>query len=455
VGSLRETFCLGPEKNEGLLMNNMIVSNSAELHETTQQPAAQTRPPMKIAYMMSRFPKISETFILYEILEQERLGNSVEVYPLLREHQPVMHPEAERLVARAHFHPFISLPIIFANMYFILRRPITYFKTVFEILGGTLGSPNFFLGAIAYFPKSVRCAYEMKQQGIQHIHAHFCNHPALAALIIHRLTGIPFSFTAHGSDLHKDKRMLDKKTAASAFAVTISNFNKGEMIKACGETLRDKIQIIRCGIDPEVFLPTAQKNGKSLFRIICVGSFEEVKGHKYLVEACRLLREAGIDFICDLIGDGPVRQQIAQQIAEADLKDKVILHGSRKRQDVADMMRAADVKVLASVPTAEGKREGVPVVIMEAMASGLPVISTQLSGIPELVENERTGILVQPGDTEALLQALLKLYHDPDLRFKMGQAGREKILTEFNLRVNVIKLADLFSAKMKRNRYKF
>lgn len=402
---------------------------------------------MKIAYMMSRFPKISETFILYEILEQQRLGNTVEVYPLLREHQPVTHPEAERLVERAHFHPFISLPIIGANLHFLMRQPVTYLKALFEVLSGTFGSTNFFWGALAYFPKSVRFAYEMQQQGIEHIHAHFCNHPAVAALIIHRLTGIPYSFTAHGSDLHKDKRMLDKKVAASAFAVTVSHFNKTEMLKACGENWRDKIHIIRCGIDPEVFLPAEQqRNGKALFRIICVGSFEEVKGHKYLVEACQILRAAGIDFVCDLIGDGPVRGQVAKQIADLDLKDQVIIHGSLKRQNVAEMMRAADVKVLASVPTAEGKREGVPVVIMEAMASGLPVISSQLSGIPELVENGHTGILLPPGDAAALARALQKLHENPELRFQMGRAGREKVLREFNLKRNVVNLADLFSA---------
>jgi glycosyltransferase involved in cell wall biosynthesis len=157
------------------------------------------------------------------------------------------------------------------------------------------------------------------------------------------------------------------------------------------------------------------------------------------------LRERGIDFVCDLIGDGPVREQVANQISEANLKDKVIIHGSRKRQEVADMVRAADVKVLASVPTAEGKREGIPVVIMEAMASGLPVISSQLSGIPELVEDGCTGILVQPGDAKALALALQKLYEDPELRFKMGRAGREKVLREFNLKLNVVKLASLFS----------
>jgi len=437
-------------------MNSIIetdVQSRQERQPAAKQMESKVRRPMKIAYIMSRFPKISETFILFEILEQERLGNSVEVYPLRRERQPVSHPEAVKMTERAHFHPFISLPIIFATLYFILRSPIKYFKTIFEILGGTLGSANFFLGAIMYWPKSVRFAYEMQQQGIEHVHAHFCNHPALAALIIHRLTGIPFSFTAHGSDLHKEKRMLDKKVAASAFAVTISNFNKDEMIKAGGENSRDKIHIIRCGIDSEVFLPATKKEGKGPFRIICVASYEEVKGHKYLVEACRRLREAGIDFVCDLIGDGPVRERVAKQIAGANLKDKVIIHGSRKRQEVAEMVRAADVKVLASVPTAEGKREGIPVVIMEAMASGLPVISTQLSGIPELVDDGRTGILVAPGDVEALALALQKLYENPALRLSMGQAGREKVLQEFNMKINVAALAHLFASWDKRKSF--
>jgi glycosyltransferase involved in cell wall biosynthesis len=423
----------------------MIENGTLQFEETKAPRIAKRRHPMKIAYMMSRFPKISETFILYEILEQERLGHAVEVYPLLREHQPVTHPEAERLVERAHFHPFISWPIIRANWHFLLKRPGAYFRTLAEVLGGTWGSMNFFLGVLTYWPKAVRFAYEMEKQGIRHVHAHFCNHPALVALIIYRLAGIPYSFTAHGSDLHKDKRMLDKKVAAAAFAVTVSNFNKGEMLKACGESARDKIHIIHCGIDQDVFAPPAEKRVDDRFRIICVASFEEVKGHKYLVEACRILREGGLDFVCDLIGDGPVRAQVARQIADHNLQDRVIIHGSRKRMEVAQMMAAAHVKVLASVPTAEGKREGVPVVLMEAMASGLPVVSSQLSGIPELVENGQTGILVQPGDVDALALALQKLHADPALRLKMGRAGREKVLREFNLKLNVAKLAKLFS----------
>ena len=176
---------------------------------------------MKVAYTMSRFPKLTETFVLYEILALESQGVEVEIYPLLRERQQVEHPEAERLTRRAHYHPFVSLPILRANLHYLLRRPRTYFGVLAEVLLGTRKSRNFFVGALGVFPKSVRCAWEMERAGVDHLHAHFATHPALAALVVHRLTGIPFSFTAHGSDLHVDRTMLDVKVAASRFTVAM------------------------------------------------------------------------------------------------------------------------------------------------------------------------------------------------------------------------------------------
>ncbi len=403
-------------------------------------------PKPKLAYLMSRFPKISETFILFEILEMEKLGAAVEVYPLLRERQPVTHPEAEKMSARAHFLPFLSWPIVRANLYFMRTRPLRYFGALLEVLFGTIGYRNFFFGVFAYWPKAAAFAYKMQQQGVAHVHAHFCNHPALAAFIVHRLTGIPYSFIAHGSDLHKNRTMLGKKVAASAFAVTVSKFNLEVLRGACEEHDRKKTSLLRCGIDPEVFFPKTKTASTGALRIICVASFEEVKGHKHLVEACRLLRKRGVGFVCDLIGDGPRRAEITRQIKAARLESSVIVHGSMKRNDVVSMLTAADVKVLASVPTAEGKREGVPVVLMEAMACGLPVISSQLSGIPELVEHGRTGILLPPGDAEGLAKALEQLQNDPALRQRMGQAGREKVVREYNLKENTKQLLQMILA---------
>ncbi len=403
---------------------------------------------MKVAFIMSRFPKITETFILYEILELERIGVQAEVYPLMRERQPVLHREAEAMVERAHFHPFLSLPILAANWRFLRTKPRTYLRTLLEVLRGTWGSSNFFVGAIGLFPKAVRFAYEMERQGIEHVHAHFATHPTVAALVIHRLTGIPYSFTAHGSDLHVDRRMLDQKVAAAAMAVTCSNFNKEVMVRECGEDARDKIHVVHYGVDLDVFTPRDRPHAPGPYRIVCVASFEEVKGHKYLVEACRMLAERGVDFTCDLVGEGPQRDDVTKRVADSGLESRFVFHGAVQRPDVVRLLGSADVKVLASFPTKGGKREGMPNVLIEAMAAGLPVVSTQLTGIPELVDSGRTGILVPPADAAALAEALETLSRDGELRRRMGVAGRERVLRLFDRRTNALALARLFGLKL-------
>jgi colanic acid/amylovoran biosynthesis glycosyltransferase len=408
--------------------------------------------PAKIAYVMSRFPKLTETFVFYEILAMESLGIAVEVYPLLREQQAVAHPEVPAWLERARFQPFISLRILRAHLHFARRRPAAYFGALWEALSRTWGSLNFFAGALGIFPKTVRFAYEMERRGVTHVHAHFATHPALAALIVHRLTGIPFSFTAHGSDLHVDRRMLDVKVAASEFAVTISDFNKEVMVAECGETLREKIRIVRCGIDPEVFVPPPVRPETATCRIICIASFEEVKGHRYLIEACRLLEERGVEFECHLVGDGPLRNDVRRWINDACLDTHVRMWGALPRPEVVRLLRESHVAVLASYPTKEGKREGIPVALMEAMGCGLPVVSTAISGIPELVESGHTGFLVPPRDALALADRLEALANDERVRRSFGAAGREKVLAEFNVRANTRQLLDLFLAESSASR---
>jgi glycosyltransferase involved in cell wall biosynthesis len=399
---------------------------------------------MRIAYIMSRFPKLSETFILNEVLTVTAAGVPVELYPLLRERQTTVHPEVAEWVRKAHFHPFVSLPVIRAHAHFAARQPAAYAGVLREVLRGTWGSTNFFVGALGVFPKAVRFAYEMRASGVTHVHAHFATHPAVAALIIQRLTAIPFSFTAHGSDLHVDRRMLDTKVASAAFVVTVSDFNKEVIVRTCGEPARSRIHVIHCGVDPDYFAPVRPESLDGPFTIICVASFEDVKGHRFLVEACRLLSRRGVDLRCDLVGDGPLRSEVEQQVAVAGLGDHVRFHGGQPRPRVAQLLGAARVAVLASHPTPQGKREGVPVALMEAMAAGLPVVSTAISGIPELVEHEVTGLLVPSGDAAAFADALERLARDAWLREQFGRAGRERVRREFNLRTNTRQLLELF-----------
>jgi glycosyltransferase involved in cell wall biosynthesis len=401
----------------------------------------------KIAYTMSRFPKLTETFILYEILALEKMGVHVELYPLIREYQKVVHPEAAKMIPRAHFHPLFSLSMYRAHWYYILHKPKAYFRVLFEMLMGTFGSFNFFMGAMGIYPKTVVMAYKMERAGIDHLHAHFANHPAVAALIINRLTGIPYSFTAHGSDLHVERKMLDKKVENSAFTVTISEFNKNVILDECGRQAHGKIEVVHCGVNPDEFKPDWQAKESRPFQIVCIASFEEVKGHIYLLQACQLLNKKGLDFECHLVGYGPLKKQIIGQVKQMGLDERIIIHPPKARPEIIQIYAQSHVKVLPSVPTKQGKREGIPVVLMEAMAMGLPVVSSQLSGIPELVENGTAGILVGPRDAKAIAAALEQLYHDHELRLKMGKAGRERVIKDFNLPKNAKQLSKLFLSK--------
>ncbi len=407
----------------------------------------QPRSKRKIAYIMSRFPKITETFVLYEILAVRDQGFEVEIFPLIRERQAVTHPEAEALLPKVHFHPVISPSILKAHLYYFRRSPSTYSRTLLEVLRGSWGSLNFFLGALAIFPKVVRFAYDMEEAGVSHVHAHFANHPAVAALIIGKLTGIPYSFTAHGSDLHVDRRMLAEKVASSAFTVTVSSYNRELIVKECGEKFRDRVQVIHCGVDPDLFATASESpctGSSQRVRIVCVGSLEEVKGHRFLVEACRILKGSGVDFTCHLVGEGKLRTSIEQLVERSNLQDRVVFHGALARPDVVQLLSGSDISVLSSVKTANGKREGIPVALMEAMAAGLPVVSSRLSGIPELVEDGHTGLLVQQRNPAEIAEALRILACNTTMRRKMGQSGRDRVTRLFNLRRNAEQLGQLF-----------
>lgn len=427
---------------------------------------------MRVAYIMSRFPKLTETFILYEILAVERQGVAVDLYPLMRARSTavhpegaslwrkvverfsraqgatVMHPEAAPLVERAHFSPFVSLRILRSQVHFLRRVPRAYLQTLWTVIRSNMGSANYLFGALSVFPQTVYRAELMFADGVGHVHAHFANHPAAAAFIIHRLTGIPYSFTAHGADLQVDQHMLREKVAEAAFVVTISQYNKELIVQVCGEEVREKVVVIRCGVDTQVFRVRGDGGqvvcGGRPFRILCTGTLYEVKGQTYLIEACRVLKARGVEVMCQFVGDGPDLAALREQVRQAGLEEQVRFLGLRRREEIVGLLGEVDVVVVPSIPTMSGRREGIPVVLMEAMASGVPVVASGISGIPELVEDGQSGLLVPPRDPLALADALGRLYADPALRGRLGQGGRAMVLREFDLHTNAAMLAQRF-----------
>jgi glycosyltransferase involved in cell wall biosynthesis len=398
-----------------------------------------------VAYIVARFPKVTETFILYEVLELLRQGFPVTVYPLIRERTAVKHPGVDEVEKAVRFQPFFSLAVLKANWHYLLRRPLAYLRLLAKVIRATIGSRRLFLGALGTFPKSVWLAHDMERRGVAHVHAHFATHSTLAALVVKKLASIPFSFTAHGSDLHVDQRSLAWKLEEAAFAVMVSEYNRDFVLDRCSRDFAGRLRVIHCGVDPEVFRPPSKRDHE-VFQVLCVAAFREVKGHTHLVEACRILTQRGLKFRLELVGNGPLMGAVKRQVINSGLEDVVEFHGALARPQVLDLLRSADAAVLPSILDRAGRREGIPVSLMEAMACGLPVVSSRLSGIPELVEDGRSGFLVAPGDSRGVADALEKLCRSRELREAMGAAGRQKVLDEFNLKRNAARLAELLAA---------
>ncbi len=407
-----------------------------------------------VAYLVSRFPKLSETFVLYEFLAlQSNAGRPLQLtlFALKEEREPVRHRDASKLLPAVvyrspwHLHTWVQAAVTALSM------PMKALRALGSVCWHNLGSPRFLLTSLVAFPSALALAREMKLRNVEHIHAHFANVATTTAYIVHALTGIPFSFTAHGSDLHRDQTMLAEKIAAASRAITVSGYNADMMRRLAQPEMRHKVEVIYCGADVATFAPDSTALNQRLapralsrVRIGCVGTLLNVKGQRYLLEALAQLQGARLAATCMLIGDGPERRAL-EQLA-LSLGVDVEFAGALSRDQVAARLREFDIVVAPSVPTSDGRKEGIPVALMEAMASGAAVIASDLTGIPELVIHEQTGLLVPPGDPAQLANAIYRLADDAELRARCITGGLARVTAEFDLHTNARKVAQRFSS---------
>jgi len=402
----------------------------------------------RVAYVMSRFPGLSETFILREMCEMERLGWSLELYPLVYQNESVVHDEARSWMNRAKRPSLFD--IVAANLQLIFTRPLLYFSILFRVLFGNVLSPKFLSRAIIVFPKAVWMARQMASEKIAHVHSHYATHPALAAWIINQISGTPYGITVHAHDIFVDQSMLLRKILDAKYIVAISEFNREFLCKLYGSWVAEKTHIIHCGIYPEMYAPTFENVLNSeTYELLSIGSLRSYKGFTFLLDACSLMNQNGAKFHCRIVGGGELYDSLAGKIKMLNIGDVVELVGPKNQKEVAELLGTVDCYVQPSVITSTGKMEGIPVSLMEAMASGLPSIATKISGVPELVRHGETGWLVPPEDPQALSDAILQVRNSPEEATRRARAGRDLVVKEFNITITTVLLSNLFNEMFK------
>jgi len=396
---------------------------------------------VRTAYVVSRFPSTTETFIVREMQALRARGVEVELFALVHQPDAVVHPEAVGLDAQS-ISP-MSAASMRAQAQWLRRRPGRLISTWWGAIAGNARSPRFLLRSLAVVPMASWFALRAEQAGVDRVHAHWATHSALAAWVMHRLTDLPYSITAHAHDIYVDRSMLARKLEDASFVAVISEFNAAFLDAEYPAEVAGKLHVVRCGIDPAAFSAAPRVLRDGPLRVVCVASLQDYKGHSVLVAALDRLTRAGTDVVVDLVGDGELRDELEADVARRGLADRIRFVGALPSDQVAARLAAADLLVLPSIITSSGKMEGIPVALMEAAASGLPVVASRLSGIPELVLDGATGLLVEPGDDVALAEAIARLAADPDLRARMGRAGRERVLEEFTIDVNADRMLGL------------
>lgn len=389
-----------------------------------------------VAVLLSRFPTVTETFILREVDEMERQGQRVRLVPMLEEkNPPVIHEAALPWTSRALYTPYFSFSIAAANVRAFFRKPLRYLSVLARVVAGTITRPGTLLRSVAVFPKSVSLAEQLSREGIQHVHAHFATHPSTMALIIASFSQITFSFTVHAHDIQIDRSLLGWKLRETRFVRSISAYNK-RFLEDLYPQAKGKILVVHVGIEPEKYEDNARRfhaTASGIPKVLCVAAHRPYKGLPVLIEACRILRDEGVLFRCDVLGTGPMKEELEQLIRSSGVENVIHLLGAKPEHVVAEMMGEATLFVLPSIIAADGQMEGIPVALMEAMASSRAVVSTSIAGIPELVESGVNGLLVPPGDARALAAAIRSLLEDRERAREMGRRGQEKVRGEFTL----------------------
>jgi glycosyltransferase involved in cell wall biosynthesis len=392
----------------------------------------------EIAYLFERFPSFGQTFCYREVAELERQGASIQVYSIRR---PVDEPEQdwdEEIVRRVHYLP--DEPTLVPGVDAALRRgkvPGAVREAVEK-----WGRQSDFLRLY----QAIHIGLRMQENDLRHVHAHFAGMAARTAFWINKFFGIPFSFTAHANDIFAPRDFvvsLSKLMESAAAIVTVSDYAAHLLRERFAESAA-RIHRVYNGVNLSQFHPSDP--GSGIPAIVSVGRLIEKKGFADLIKACGLLTSRGRGFVCEIIGEGPLEGALRAQIAEGGLEGCVKLAGPQTQSQIALRLAHATIFALPCIREEGGGMDNLPTVIMEAMAAGLPVISTPLAGIPEMVEQAVNGELVPEHDPAAICAAMVRLISDPERARRLGDRGRQIAREKFSIETSGQQLRELFQS---------
>ena len=397
------------------------------------------RPPLRLAYLTTRFPAISHTFIQREVDAMRARGAAIHTFAT-RASRPVdLLTPTDRATQRT---TYTVLParwghLVGAHLRAFATGPISYLRTLGFALSLPPGGAHGRSWQLFYFAEAVPIWWQLKRRGIRHIHAHFTTPPGNVAQLVTHLGNArvgkehwTWSMTAHGTDIFNDgPALLATKIESASLVVAVSDFCRSQLMRRVDEDHWAKVRLIRCGLDSRWMAFNAaepEEHVDGLLQLLSVGRLELVKGHSILLHALAELRRRGLSLELKIIGDGSRRPHLERLSRKLGLGDSVIFAGAVGQNEIPSLYMEADIFCVPSLG------EGGPVVAMEAMAVGLPIVASNTGGIPELVEHGVTGLLVPPGHPRALADGIERLIRDRALRRRLGAAGREKISHEFD-----------------------
>ncbi len=430
---------------------------------------------LRIAYILNVFPKLSETFIINEIRALQQRDMEIDLYALFKAQGQEANLEVDDLLQNtrflsaltvfktllnAHAYFFFHFPLRYLGVlrYCVVKQKVSYVRAFWQLFRAVLrgrknASQDERQNPLLHFFLAVPFARVMIDERYDLLHAHFADAATTFALIISRMTRIPFSFTTHAVDLFVEQTLMAEKIDQAEFIITCTGYN-GQYLREHYHAEPDKVHVLYHGLDLPKFTMTGKRKTSENPIVLLVGRLVKKKGGAVLLKSCSILKERGVKFQCWIAGDGPERAHLELQSTVNHLKDVMKFFGTVPNSQMRSFYEQAAVFVLPCIIDEKGDRDGIPNVMLEAMAMGLPVVSTNISAIPEVLQHRVNGYMLEPADYEGLADALQELLSNTRLRNALGKNGRSAVEQLFDLERNSEALALLFANQLQRIREK-